>query len=86
MSSNDCKVMREICQKLAKAVTVFKEYRAQTKKLKELPKPEEIEMEVFWRRPIVRFTEPEEKWSVLRRVRVPSEPIDIIYPQREQDW
>ncbi|PIC19628.1 hypothetical protein B9Z55_025108 [Caenorhabditis nigoni] len=49
--SNDCKLIKDIRDKISKLVAVVKEHRAETKQVNEPPKPEEIEMEVFYRRP-----------------------------------
>ncbi|CAP21645.1 Protein CBG00164 [Caenorhabditis briggsae] len=87
--SNDCKLIKDLRDKISKLVAVVKEHRAEAKQVNEPPKPEEIEMEVFYRRPLVTIKEPayEERWSVIRRrPGTPTAPIDIIYPVREQDW
>ncbi|EGT41528.1 hypothetical protein CAEBREN_02846 [Caenorhabditis brenneri] len=79
-------MVQELCEKLSKLVAAVKEHQEEVKRAANPPPPEEIEMEVFWRKTYVRFTEPEEKWSITRRKIPPTRPINIIYPTREQDW
>ncbi|CCD62261.1 uncharacterized protein CELE_B0563.8 [Caenorhabditis elegans] len=84
--SKDCKMVSELCEKVSKIMTVVKELRAEHRR-EFVQKPEEIEMDVFWRQTFVRFTEPAEKWSNIRHRPAPATtPIDIVYPLREQDW
>ncbi|CAI2356171.1 unnamed protein product [Caenorhabditis sp. 36 PRJEB53466] len=89
MSANsECKLMKGLRVTLTKAMAIIEEIRRE-KREKEMPKmPEEIEMEVFWRQRVVRFVEPEEKWSEVRYRfnRVESKPIDIPRPVREECW
>uniref|UniRef100_A0A1I7URY6 Uncharacterized protein n=1 Tax=Caenorhabditis tropicalis TaxID=1561998 RepID=A0A1I7URY6_9PELO len=93
--SSDCKLVRELCEKVSKLITAYKEHREQVKRESEPPQPEEIEMTTFWRRPMVSFAGPEERWSEIRREIFrrqpvvfwkPTAPIKIIRPKRVQDW